>query len=194
MDSHCRGRGSAQGPRETARTEEDVKPIRDPEYLAFVRSLPCSVPICTRDRFIEPDHVGKHGMGQKCSDRETIPLCGLHHRERHRVGLKQFAQIYNMDVVWIVSELNRKPRLFLEDVIGAISLYPPAALEVACWSAEYRGETFRLLPISLGIRESIELARELCREHLIETFFAKSRTRVSVSRRTGVAPLREGVE
>jgi hypothetical protein len=56
---------------------------RNPAYLEYIRSLPCLVcvqesePQKTRT---EAAHVGKRGLGQKCSDYETLPLCGEHHR------------------------------------------------------------------------------------------------------------------
>jgi hypothetical protein len=64
------------------------KPIRerDREHLKFVTSQPCLV--CGRTpsdahhvRFAE-----QRAMGRKVSDRFTVPLCRLHHRELHRRG------------------------------------------------------------------------------------------------------------
>lgn len=55
----------------------------EPAYLIFVRSLGC---IVCRDKGnlqetrTEAAHCGDRGLGQKCSDRETIPLCAWHHR------------------------------------------------------------------------------------------------------------------
>lgn len=54
-------------------------------YMAFVRTLPCAA------RFISPcsgamhaHHAGKRpGVGMKCSDFETIPLCRGHHDAWH---------------------------------------------------------------------------------------------------------------
>jgi hypothetical protein len=31
---------------------------------------------------IEADHAGRRPLGRKCNDRETQPLCSLHHRQR----------------------------------------------------------------------------------------------------------------
>jgi ERF superfamily len=64
------------------------KPVRerDREHLNFVASQPCLV--CGR---IPSDahHVKfaeQRTMGRKVSDRFTVPLCRLHHRELHRRG------------------------------------------------------------------------------------------------------------
>lgn len=59
--------------------------MRDPEYMERVRQLPCFVACCfleVCDGPIEADHAGRRPMGRKCSDRETVPLCSLHHRQR----------------------------------------------------------------------------------------------------------------
>jgi len=76
----------------------------DPEYLNWIRTLPCLVcALFKRLQFgcTEAAHVGQRGLGQKCSDREAIPLCRLHHREgehaHHRLG-KRF---------WVFWKLNR---------------------------------------------------------------------------------------
>jgi len=31
---------------------------------------------------VQADHAGAHGLGEKCSDDETIPLCTGHHGEK----------------------------------------------------------------------------------------------------------------
>lgn len=53
--------------------------LEDPEYLAFIRHQPCLVPGC-RCRPVEAHHYGERGLGQKCRDDETAPLCWFHHR------------------------------------------------------------------------------------------------------------------
>lgn len=81
-------------------------PARDADYLDWIRRLPCVC--CTLNWPVNSDlalaivegaeygntrseaaHVGERGLGQKCSDYETIPLCGNHHRvnpvSHHRV-------------------------------------------------------------------------------------------------------------
>lgn len=48
----------------------------DRPYKAFIASLPCVV--CGAWP-VEVAHIGLRGLMQKCSDRETIPLCLKHH-------------------------------------------------------------------------------------------------------------------
>ena len=142
-----------------------MKPVRDPAFLAFVRSLPCS--ICYRTRGVEAAHIGRRGMAQKSSDREAIPLCSLHHREQHRIGLRQFSTSYELDIPALVEQLNQRPYIFIK----------PVPLPEPHYFADYRDECFRLFPVCNGIAESIELAKELCREYLIETVFRPERER-----------------
>ncbi len=97
---------------------------RDPARLKWIRSLPC---VCCfafmhawnfteywkrRDaahRYSEAAHVGERGLSQKCSDAETIPLCGEHHRTRkysaHRLG-KNFWAHWGIDKQKLLAELQ----------------------------------------------------------------------------------------
>jgi hypothetical protein len=64
------------------------KPVRerDREHLKFVASQPCL--ICGRTPS-DAHHVKfaeQRAMGRKVSDRFTVPVCRLHHRELHRRG------------------------------------------------------------------------------------------------------------
>lgn len=98
---------------------------KDPEYLEFIRAQPCCV--CIRPWMVhmtsvcysnvqksptEAAHVGDRGMGQKCPDREAIPLCGVeHHREgkesAHRLQ-KAFWRHYGIDRDTVIAEYNRR--------------------------------------------------------------------------------------
>lgn len=90
------------------------KPLRDPEYLAWIRTLECSIPSCLmhwRGHGIEAAHVGDRGLRQKCSDYEAIPLCAWHHRlsplSHHRAG-KRFWKYHGLDRDKIIAELNAR--------------------------------------------------------------------------------------
>ena len=73
-----------------------MKPIRNPKYLAYVRSLPCSVSRATRDQYGRPNvaaHVrlgGDGGMGMKPSDTRTVPLTAFLHEKQHAIGERTF--------------------------------------------------------------------------------------------------------
>jgi hypothetical protein len=74
-----------------ARSESVIaisKPVRerDRDHLRFVASQPCL--ICGRTPS-DPHHVKfaeQRAMGRKVSDKFTVPICRLHHRELHRRG------------------------------------------------------------------------------------------------------------
>jgi hypothetical protein len=64
------------------------KPVRerDRDHLRFVASQPCVV--CGRTPS-DPHHIKfaqQCAMGRKVSDRFTVPICRLHHRQLHRRG------------------------------------------------------------------------------------------------------------
>lgn len=75
--------------------------VHDGAYMERVRGLPCLVPemlplgpmapgefaaaygrwVCHGR--IHAHHMGERGLGQKCSDLETVPFCEKHHAEWH---------------------------------------------------------------------------------------------------------------
>lgn len=97
----------------------------DPAYLVWIRTLACVC--CLRNQRVldqavpgffnlnqasktEAAHVGPRGLGQKCSDRQTVPLCALdHHRQGpesvHVLG-KGFWNYHGLDRDAIIAELN----------------------------------------------------------------------------------------
>jgi hypothetical protein len=94
----------------------DVKPQRNPRYLAWIRTQPCC--ICGITRGIEASHTGPHGIGQKSPDSSAIPLCAKHHRtgadSYHRLGPRKFSESHNLDIPAIVRRLNLKPKIRVE--------------------------------------------------------------------------------
>jgi len=102
--------------------------VIDRQYLLYIRSLPCTVcwsrnvqmvekfhamglPYVYQSSRTEAAHVGVRGLGQKSSDRETIPLCREHHRlgphSIHRLG-KHFWEHHGIDKDALIAELNRR--------------------------------------------------------------------------------------
>lgn len=68
------------------------KPIKDANYLARVRALPCIIgalfPIAKKHCWgrTEAHHKTGAGMGRKASDYDTMPLCFNHHSAQTRLA------------------------------------------------------------------------------------------------------------
>jgi hypothetical protein len=84
--------GHRRRPRQGGPRSEQVtvigKPVRerDRDHLRFVAAQPCLV--CGRTPS-DPRHIKfaeQRAMGRRVSDRFTVPICRLHHRELHRRG------------------------------------------------------------------------------------------------------------
>ena len=88
-------------------------PRRDCIYLRFIRTLPCVVcatwalKIPGYYGWVEAAHVGERGLGQKCPDQETLPLCVWHHRAGpksvHVLGRK-FWEFWKLDRFKLIAE------------------------------------------------------------------------------------------
>lgn len=81
----------------------------DDGYLRWLRKLPCAV--CGTSRYIEAAHVGERGLGQRCSDRQAIPLCEAHHRtglkSQHVMG-RNFWIFWELDRYELIEQLNER--------------------------------------------------------------------------------------
>jgi hypothetical protein len=82
------------------------KPFRSKEYLAFVRTLPCSV--CGTDQDVVAHHLigvgGMGGMGTKAPDNYAMPLCSTDHHKIHTIHLMwpdQWEWISKTQARWI---------------------------------------------------------------------------------------------
>jgi hypothetical protein len=84
------------------------KPMRerDRNHLRFVAAQPCLV--CGRTPS-DPHHIKfaeQRALGRKVSDRFTVPICRLHHRELHRRGNERaWWQRYGIDPLAIAATL-----------------------------------------------------------------------------------------
>lgn len=57
--------------------------VRDTEYMAWIRSLPCILAGNHCSGRVHAHHAGKRAFGRKASDNTCIPLCAGHHGELH---------------------------------------------------------------------------------------------------------------
>jgi hypothetical protein len=111
-------------------------PERDPDYLAWIRTLPCAV--CSRvsggATVIEAAHtnvLGPRGLGQKTTDFSAIPLCSGHHRENldsyHLLGEKKFSHKHGIDLKELVRAL--RSRFWQQDVSAFRAVHPWVKVE-----------------------------------------------------------------
>lgn len=116
---------------EQERSAQTPRTGEDPAYLDWIRTLPClicSVQIygCAwifsddaglifetapgaKSRIAEAAHVGIRGLGTKCDDRETVPLCPKHHRtgrDAHHVLGKWFWLYHDLDRERVIAVLQ----------------------------------------------------------------------------------------
>jgi hypothetical protein len=110
-----------------SRTETVIviaKPVRerDRNHLRFVVSQPCL--ICGR-KPSDPHHIKfaeQRAMGRKVSDRFTVPICRLHHRELHRRGNERaWWQRQGIDPLGVAATLWARTRATEQtaaDVVG----------------------------------------------------------------------------
>ena len=128
-----------------------MKPVRNPRYLAWIRTQPCLV--CGSTRWIEAAHTGPHGLGQKSPDTSAVPLCAKHHREGndsyHRLGPRKFGEIHNLDLPAIVRRLNLKPKVRIQN--GNFIAY-------------LEGCQYRLGKTDTGIASALRTLRSVCGE------------------------------
>jgi hypothetical protein len=109
-----RPNGHRQAPRDESGSKDVTvicKPVRerDREHLKFVASQPCLV--CGRTPS-DPHHIKfaeQRAMGRKASDRFTVPICRLHHRELHRGGNERgWWQLQGIDPLVVAADLWRR--------------------------------------------------------------------------------------
>ena len=88
---------------------------RSTAHLQWVRGHECAIPEAThwfksRGR-IEAHHVrvaGDGTTGKKPGDDKTVPLCGVHHEEGHRIGWKSFEARYKVDLTALAAEFWKR--------------------------------------------------------------------------------------
>ena len=128
-----------------------MKPVRNPGYLQWIRSLPCSV--CCTIRTVEAAHTGPHGLGQKSSDLSAIPVCVRHHRtgddSYHKLGPRKFAEVHQLNIGAIVARLSAKPSIRVES--GA-------------FVGRFGDQEYELGSMEAGVARAIHRMSELRRE------------------------------
>lgn len=69
------------------------------KYIDYIREKPCLV--CGLQP-CDPDHLEARGMGgankSGYKDYSCVPLCRIHHTERHQMGNYKFENTYNINL------------------------------------------------------------------------------------------------
>lgn len=149
-----------------------AEPYRSKKYLAFVRSLPCSVRSCRRKS--DAAHIGSHGLSTKAPDNQTVPLCRAHHDELGGPGGRRtFESKYDLNLLQIAQR---------------IALRPSIKVEGDFFVGRVEDETAVLCALSDGLREAVRRMVNLRRESLKgEGYILAPKMAVSQSRRRGAA-------
>lgn len=98
---------------------------RDFPFMAWIKAQRCLVSTLDPDHVCngrsEADHIGDigvRGLGMKCSDRETLPLCPSAHRDRHgKRGF--FAGWSTADMrAWADEQIAKYQQLYADHLSG----------------------------------------------------------------------------
>jgi hypothetical protein len=131
-----------------------MKPVRNPKYLAWIRTQSCLV--CGSRRWVEAAHTGPHGLGQKSPDTSAVPLCARHHRtgndSYHRLGPRKFSERHKLDLPAIVRRLNAKPKI---------------RIQTGEFVAYLEDSPYPLGQIRSGLDSAIRNLRRLCEDRLV---------------------------
>lgn len=72
--------------------------VNTKDYIKYIKSHYCI--ICGKSP-VDPDHLehlGMGGSGKNSKDWSCLPICRIHHRERHDIGNKRFEEKYNINL------------------------------------------------------------------------------------------------
>jgi hypothetical protein len=146
--------GGARRPRQTEAGSEEVTVIgkpkreRDRDHLRFVATQPCLV--CGRTPS-DPHHLKfaeQRAMGRKVSDRFTVPICRLHHRELHRLGNESaWWQREGIDPVVVATSLWAKTHAATPATDLAADISQPANVNGSDFGAVVRRQNDETKPI-----------------------------------------------
>lgn len=75
----------------------DRAPLRDPRYLAWIRTLPCMACMRTPSQAAHYRAGQAGGIGLKPSDDRVTPLCFECHRSQHDVGERRWWRDVGID-------------------------------------------------------------------------------------------------
>ena len=148
-----KNRKARQPPRSEPSSREVTvidKPVRerDRDHLRFVAAQPCLV--CGRTPS-DPHHIKfaeQRAMGRRVSDRFTVPICRLHHRELHRRGNERaWWQKQAIDPLVIAASLWAKTHAATPTTALAADIDRPANVNGSDFGAVVRRQNDETKPI-----------------------------------------------
>ena len=74
---------------------------RSPQYLEFIRQLPCLMCMTPAPSQAHHEGLGLSGFGRKPPDGHAVPLCPKCHRDRHDNGKATFWGNVNLELAMI---------------------------------------------------------------------------------------------
>jgi hypothetical protein len=155
--SHSETRKASEHRRRTPHSEPASKEVsvigkpvreRDRDHLRFVAAQPCLV--CGRTPS-DPHHIKfaeQRAMGRRVSDRFTVPICRLHHRELHRRGNEcVWWQRQGIDPLVIAAHLWAKTHAATPTTALAADIDRPANVNGSDFGAVVRRQNDETKPI-----------------------------------------------
>ena len=89
-----------------------TKPVRSPQYLAWIRKQPSVVSHLWP---VEACHTGIHGLKQKASDLDCIPLTKREHAAFDK-DPQAFVALHGLDIGKLIVEFNQR---YVREVLGS---------------------------------------------------------------------------
>jgi hypothetical protein len=102
-----RGKSMKRGGRIKAKGKPRFKRGRDPKFLAWIREQPCPFGPAEQTTPTEAAHVKSRGAGGADMG-NTLPMCRIHHRLQHTVGVRSFEVLLNVDLKNLAAEYARR--------------------------------------------------------------------------------------
>lgn len=72
--------------------------VRSPENIKATKARPCI--ICAKPPPSDCDHIRTRGAGGGDELENLMPLCRFHHIQKGRIGIKTFAEKYQLPISW----------------------------------------------------------------------------------------------
>ncbi len=154
----------------------DLKPARNPAYLAWIRTQPCVV--CGSTRWIEAAHTGPYGLARSRQipppSRYVVCTTAPEKTAITKLVPRKFAAVHDLDIFVIIERLNLKP---IVRIAGGLFV------------AHLEGQRYDLGKIENGIESALRNLQKQCGENRLAQEIANDSPcwRAGSRKGTGVA-------